>query len=184
MCICRPIGRQEAVCHLQDERPSCSPHASFLERPGVRHRSVTRAVAQSRLAELAGGPRIDLLQPGEDHPEVQEAAEAELGGQVRVDVRGERVLIGKYARELEEDTRHPQPWVAEERSEWTEPSERHAWRGDEGVCLLHSRLSIIDLTGGGQPMVSGCGRYVIVFNGTDPLPVYRGDSVQYVLELQ
>jgi hypothetical protein len=26
--------------------------------------------------------------------------------------------------------------------------------------------------------------YVIVFNGTDPLPVYRGDSVQYVLELQ
>lgn len=34
-----------------------------------------------------------------------------------------------------------------------------------GVHLLHSRLSIIDLAGGSQPMLSGCGRFVIVLNG-------------------
>lgn len=35
-----------------------------------------------------------------------------------------------------------------------------------GVVLAHRRLSIIDLTPGGhQPMVSGSGRYVLVYNG-------------------
>lgn len=37
---------------------------------------------------------------------------------------------------------------------------------DENVYLGHNRLSIIDLTeSANQPMVSECGRYVIVFNG-------------------
>lgn len=37
---------------------------------------------------------------------------------------------------------------------------------DDSVAFVHRRLSIIDLSAqGNQPMVSGCGRYVIVFNG-------------------
>jgi len=40
--------------------------------------------------------------------------------------------------------------------EWSSPSE---------VQLFHSRLSILDLEGGAQPMADGGGRYVIVFNG-------------------
>lgn len=38
------------------------------------------------------------------------------------------------------------------------------WR-EQDVCLLHRRLSIIDLATGDQPMQSGDRRYVIVFNG-------------------
>jgi len=48
-------------------------------------------------------------------------------------------------------------------------------RGEDGsgyiwkqpnIHLFHSRLSIVDLSSrGGQPMVSGCGRYIISFNG-------------------
>ncbi|OGA28302.1 MAG: asparagine synthase (glutamine-hydrolyzing) [Betaproteobacteria bacterium RIFCSPLOWO2_02_FULL_65_24] len=44
------------------------------------------------------------------------------------------------------------------------PDEAGHWQAD-GVWLGHRRLSIIDLEGGHQPMVSADGRYVIVFNG-------------------
>jgi asparagine synthase (glutamine-hydrolysing) len=41
---------------------------------------------------------------------------------------------------------------------WLEP--------DSGLALAHRRLSVLDLSPEGhQPMVSACGRYVIVFNG-------------------
>ena len=39
------------------------------------------------------------------------------------------------------------------------------WSRPGAVHLFHSRLSIIDLEGGAQPMIDGSGRYVIVFNG-------------------
>lgn len=47
------------------------------------------------------------------------------------------------------------------------------WRGPDGeglwrmgaACFGHRRLSIIDLTGGGQPMSYGGGNYTTVFNG-------------------
>ena len=38
------------------------------------------------------------------------------------------------------------------------------WR-DQDVFLGHRRLSIIDLATGDQPMQSGDGRYVLIFNG-------------------
>jgi asparagine synthase (glutamine-hydrolysing) len=39
------------------------------------------------------------------------------------------------------------------------------WSDDRHVTLLHSRLSVIDLSTGDQPMTDLSGRFVIVFNG-------------------
>jgi asparagine synthase (glutamine-hydrolysing) len=45
------------------------------------------------------------------------------------------------------------------------PDNKGIWMED-GICLGHRRLSIIDLSAdGNQPFHSSCGRYVIVFNG-------------------
>lgn len=41
---------------------------------------------------------------------------------------------------------------------------QRVWHG-EGVWLMHSRLSIIDVAGGSQPMQDAFRRYTIVFNG-------------------
>ena len=47
------------------------------------------------------------------------------------------------------------------------PDSRGSWVDDEaGIALGHRRLSIVDLTPAGhQPMISGSGRYILVFNG-------------------
>lgn len=44
------------------------------------------------------------------------------------------------------------------------PDAQTTWKGD-GIEFGHTRLAIIDLSGGEQPMRSSCGRYTIVFNG-------------------
>lgn len=47
------------------------------------------------------------------------------------------------------------------------PDAYGAWHDAQaGIALAHRRLSILDLSpAGAQPMASGCGRYVIAFNG-------------------
>ena len=46
------------------------------------------------------------------------------------------------------------------------PDQHGVWiDASEGLLLTHRRLSIIDLSGGGQPMHSLCGRFVITYNG-------------------
>lgn len=47
------------------------------------------------------------------------------------------------------------------------PDGRGTWGASTGACILgHRRLAIVDLSpDGAQPMVSACGRYVVVFNG-------------------
>lgn len=47
------------------------------------------------------------------------------------------------------------------------PDDFGVWRDSSaGLALVHRRLSIIDLSAAGhQPMISSCGRYVIVYNG-------------------
>ena len=36
---------------------------------------------------------------------------------------------------------------------------------EQNLWLGHTRLSILDISGGKQPMTSSCGNYSIVFNG-------------------
>jgi asparagine synthase (glutamine-hydrolysing) len=50
--------------------------------------------------------------------------------------------------------------------------------GDGGVGLAFKRLSIIDLSGGHQPMTSDCGRYTVIFNGE----IYNHADLRRVLE--
>jgi asparagine synthase (glutamine-hydrolysing) len=47
------------------------------------------------------------------------------------------------------------------------PDSRGHWMDSNvGVLLAHVRLSIVELSPAGhQPMISACGRYVLVFNG-------------------
>ena len=47
------------------------------------------------------------------------------------------------------------------------PDDAGIWQNDDGTVLLgHRRLSILDLSPAGhQPVVSDCGRFIIVFNG-------------------
>ena len=47
------------------------------------------------------------------------------------------------------------------------PDARGSWVDlESGLVLGHRRLSVVDLSSeGAQPMVSSCGRYVVVFNG-------------------
>ena len=54
------------------------------------------------------------------------------------------------------------------------------WMGNEGrVGLAHRRLAIIELSDtGAQPMASGCGRYVVTFNGE----IYNHNELRRELE--
>ena len=57
------------------------------------------------------------------------------------------------------------------------PDDRQYWE-KEGIYLGHTRLSVIDIDGGKQPMVLDNGRYVIVFNGE----IYNFQSLRKMLE--
>jgi asparagine synthase (glutamine-hydrolysing) len=57
------------------------------------------------------------------------------------------------------------------------PDARGFWRGDDAV-LGHTRLSVIDLAGGAQPMANEDGRFVIVYNGE----IYNFQALRSELE--
>lgn len=62
------------------------------------------------------------------------------------------------------------------------PDDRGYWEDEHaGLALGHVRLSILDLSEAGhQPMVSACGRYVLVFNGE----IYNHLELREVLEAE
>jgi asparagine synthase (glutamine-hydrolysing) len=60
------------------------------------------------------------------------------------------------------------------------PDDHGTWVDEgAGVALGHRRLSILDLSSAGhQPMVSACGRYLLVFNGE----IYNHDELRRTLQ--
>ncbi len=60
------------------------------------------------------------------------------------------------------------------------PDDEGVWiDASSGLALVHRRLSILDLSNSGhQPMVSSCGRYVLVFNGE----IYNHQAIRRELE--
>ena len=62
------------------------------------------------------------------------------------------------------------------------PDDDGAWADPEaGIALAQRRLAIIDLSvAGHQPMLSACGRYVIVVNGE----IYNYQAIRATLEAE
>ncbi len=60
------------------------------------------------------------------------------------------------------------------------PDDEGVWTDQKsGLALAHRRLSIVDLTTAGhQPMVSRCGRFVMVFNGE----IYNHEAIRQEIE--
>ncbi len=61
------------------------------------------------------------------------------------------------------------------------PDDEGVWVDQKlGLALAHRRLSIVDLTAAGhQPMVSPCGRFVMVFNGE----IYNHEAIRQEIEV-
>lgn len=61
------------------------------------------------------------------------------------------------------------------------PDDEGVWVDPKlGLALAHRRLSIVDLTAAGhQPMVSPCGRFVMVFNGE----IYNHEAIRQEIEV-
>ena len=62
------------------------------------------------------------------------------------------------------------------------PDDEGVWcESSSGVSLAHRRLSVLDLSEAGhQPMLSHCGRYIVVFNGE----IYNHQSIRQELQCQ
>lgn len=76
-------------------------------------------------------PFVQLLKPQADDAVIKQPAEPELVTEVRRQAVAEGVLVGKHARQLEEDPCHSQPGIAEERGERLEPAQCDAGSSDE-----------------------------------------------------
>jgi hypothetical protein len=73
-----------------------------------------------------------------DHRVVEQPAETLLVGDVAIHVERERIAVREHASKRENDTRCPEPGIAEQAAEWSEPSERKARRPDECVRVEHA----------------------------------------------
>jgi len=98
---------------------------------------VTNAIEQAWRSELMSRPLVQLLQPRADDAVIQQSAEPELVTEVKRQAVAEGVLVWKHGRQLEEDPRHAQPGIAEERGERLEPAQCDAGSRDEGVGIQH-----------------------------------------------
>ena len=69
-------------------------------------------------------------------------------------------------REIESSRLHPIGEAMQQSLAHRGPDAHGVWLDESAnIVLAHRRLSIIDLSGGAQPMVSSCGRFVITYNG-------------------
>jgi hypothetical protein len=95
----------------------------LFEGPSVDRVAVANQLEQAWLAELHGGPLVHGLQPRHDHRVVEQPAKALLVGDVALYVEGEGIAVREHAAEREKDAGHPEPRVAEQATERSEPAE-------------------------------------------------------------
>jgi hypothetical protein len=153
----------------------------LLERPGVGRVAVAHQLEQARFAELLGRPLVQVLPPRDDHRVVEDPAEALLVGDVALHVERERIAVRQHAAQREEDACHPEPRVAEQAAERSEPSQRQARRRAERVRVEHAHEHDVDeealgcaLRSGELPVLEVAGDDARVVR---PVPVAPGRSL-------
>ena len=99
--------------------------------PDVDRIAIANQLEHARLGELLGGPLVQGLQPWNDHRVVEHPAQALLVGDVALDVMVEWIAVREHTSEREERSRHPEPRIAQEAAERSNPPQRQSRRRDQ-----------------------------------------------------
>ncbi len=105
--------------------------------PRIRQAAFVNTVEELGQIQSGGRPFVELLKSRDDHSEIEESAETQLIRDVPNGLSREGILIGEDPRELKEDAGHPKSGITEQRRQWSQPSKRQLWRGDQSVGVEH-----------------------------------------------
>jgi hypothetical protein len=72
---------------------------SFLEGPSVDRAAVPSQLEEAWFVKLLGGALVHALHPRQDHGVVEQPTETLLIGDIRLDVFGERIVVGEHPAE-------------------------------------------------------------------------------------
>ena len=114
---------------------------SVLEGPGVDRVAVANEPEHARVGQLLGGPLVQALQARHDDGVVEHPAQTLLLRDIALDVEVERIAVREHAPEREEHSSHPEPRVADQAADRSQPSQRQPWRRIQRVRVQRRAAS-------------------------------------------